>query len=140
MIAPGAELFATYQGEVFSNLLGGLDTGTTAFGALTLGLDVDLNALSGWRDTFFHAHAYWFHGKDPSTEHVGDFNTLSNIAAMETARLSQLWFRKTFGNGKLAFKIGQIDIDDDFITSEFASVLINSGFGTPPTGPSGRAM
>jgi porin len=128
----GITPYAALTAEVFSNLSGGNETGTSVFGVLELGLDMDLDRLAGWQGTSFHVSGLWAGGEDPSVN-VGDFNTLSNIAAPDSVFFYEAWLETYFLDEKIRFKLGQIAVDSDFMGSEYGGVFINSAFGMLPT-------
>lgn len=128
----GFKPYATYVGEMFSNLNGGNRTGTTWEGLLDFGVGLDLEELSALKGEV-HLGAFWIMGEDPSGKLVGDFNTLSNITAYNTVRLFQAWYQQEWAGGRATFRIGQIAADDDFMVSENALLFLNSAFGPLPT-------
>ena len=128
----GITPYGALTAEVFSNLSGGNETGTSVFGLLELGIDMDLDRLAGWQETTFHISGLWTGGEDPSVN-VGDFNTLSNIAAPDSVFFYEAWLQKFFLDEKVRIKLGQMAVDSDFMGSEYGGVFINSAFGILPT-------
>ena len=61
----------------------------------------------------------------------GNLETVSNIEALPTTRLYRLYFEQSLFNDRASVRLGQIAADDEFITSETASGLINGTFGWP---------
>lgn len=114
--------------EQFTNLSGGLERGTSFFGLLEAGLDVDLEDLAGWPGTTFHVSGLLAGGEDPS-RNVGDFNTLSNIAAPDGLFFYEAWLETHMLADRARIKVGQMTVDGDFMGSEYGSLFINSGFG-----------
>jgi porin len=128
----GITPYAVLVAEIFSNLSGGNKTGTSVFGVLELGVDFDMDMLAGWQGTSFHISGLWAGGEDPSVN-VGDFNTLSNIAAPDSVFFYEAWLQKYFLDEKVRIKLGQMAVDSDFMGSEYGGVFINSAFGMLPT-------
>jgi len=128
----GITPYAVLTAEIFSNLTGGNETGTSGIGVLELGMDIDLDRFTGWQETSFHISGLWAGGEDPSVN-VGDFNTLSNIAAPDSVFFYEAWLQKFFLDEKVRIKLGQMAVDSDFMGSEYGGVFINSGFGMLPT-------
>lgn len=128
----GVQPFLGYSGEFFSVLDGGNKTGTTWQGLADFGADFNLEKLLGIQGGFVHIHGQSIQGDDPS-EFAGDINVLSNIAALNTSRLFQVWYEQELGDGSLSFRFGLIDLDDDFMIADSAGLFINSGFGPLPT-------
>lgn len=132
--AAGVAPYATWFGETVQGLDGGLAEGSTLGGLLEFGVDVDLGevaSLPGWQ---FHASGIWIQSNDdPSAELVGDFDTVSNIAAEAAVRLYRLYLQRELLDGRLVLKGGQLALDDDFMISRQAALFLNSAFGPLPT-------
>ena len=124
--------YAVLATDIFSNVSGGQETGTSVFGLLEVGVDADLSGFTGLSGFSAHISGLWAGGEDPSVN-VGDFNTLSNLAAPDSTYLYEVWVQKYFMDKKLRIKLGLTTIDADFMISEYGSMFINSGFGILPT-------
>jgi porin len=57
--------------------------------------------------------------------------TASNIEALRSTRLFDLWIEQLFFAGALSVRGGQIAADDEFFTSVYAGSFINGTFGWP---------
>lgn len=126
-IAPGAR----YTGGFWSNLRGGFQTGTRYEGFAQWWLEADLDRLLGWKGGSFEIDWYSYHGGEPSLDLVGAFPT-QTVSGWETApsvRFYEIFLRQTWGDGRFAFKAGQLAIDSDFFVSEHADALLNGAFG-----------
>jgi porin len=89
-----------YTSEVFSNVSGGIRRGTIFEGLLEGVIDADLEKLLGWRGLSFHANGFQIHGTGGVTrDFLGNLNTTSNIEALPTTRLSELWLEQKFWDG-----------------------------------------
>ena len=128
----GVQLGANYVGDVLGNPVGGVRRGTTYEGRLELFLTVDLAKAVGWSGATFHANAYQIQGRGLSANELGN-NLLvaSGIEAARSTRLFDLWLEQQLWSGAIAVRIGQLAADDEFITSQYASLLVNSTFGWP---------
>jgi porin len=113
----------SYVGDILSNVNGGMDTGTTYTGMLTLTVD--------WRQDLWSAHSnfYFPHGSSVTDRYVGDLAVVSNIDTPSDARMQELWFERALGEHSLRF--GMLAADTEFWGSDYASLLINSEFGAP---------
>tara|TARA_Y100000588_G_scaffold395147_1_gene520486 strand:- start:508 stop:1758 length:1251 start_codon:yes stop_codon:yes gene_type:complete len=129
----GVRPYGLLTAEIVANLEGGNETGSTGLGLFDFGIDLDFEEIRGWDGTHMHLGALAIFGGDPSTDLVGDFNVLSNIAAFNTVRLFQAWLQKEWLEGTIAIRIGNIALDDDFMVSENAGLFLNSAFGPLPT-------
>lgn len=125
---PAATPYLYLALEQFTNLSGGLETGTSGFGLVEAGVDVDLERLLGWSGMTFHASGLLAGGEDPSVN-AGDFNTLSNIAAPDGVYFYEAWFETVFADERARLKFGQMTVDGDFMGSEYGALFMNSAFG-----------
>jgi porin len=121
-----------YLGEVLGNASGGVRRGTTYEGRLEMLVNLDLEKLVQWSGATIHANAYQIHGRGISANDLGN-NLLfaSNIEAERSTRLFDLWLEQQLWSSLVAVRIGQLAADDEFITSYYAGVFVNSTFGWP---------
>ena len=113
--------------EVLSNVSGGLRRGTVFEGKLEGFVKADLEKLLGIRGLSFYANAFQIHGTGGIARNlVGSFNTISNIEALPTTRLSELWFEQEFFGGMASFRIGQLAADTEFFVSDQSQFFMNS--------------
>ena len=72
---------------------------------------------------------------------VGNLNTISNIEALPTTRLSEMWLQQTFLGGMASLRAGQLVVDTEFLFSQYFSFFISSDWPTNPAVniPSGGA-
>lgn len=112
-----------YWAEVFSNLEGGIETGTIAAGLANLNLDFTAERFT------FHANLYGPHG-DSVSEKVGDFSVVSNIDTVDDPRLQELWGEVPVGAGS-SLRFGMLAADTEFWGTEYGGLFVNSVFGAP---------
>jgi porin len=117
--------------EILSNPVGGITQGTIYDGLLTGSLDLDLDRLLKWRGATFHVDGYLVSGRGLSQTFVGNLLTVSDIEALPTTRLHDLWLEQRFLDATASIRIGQIAFDDEFYISQYSTVFINSTFGCP---------
>ncbi|PYD75637.1 carbohydrate porin [Novacetimonas pomaceti] len=98
-------------------------------------LTVDLEKLFGLRGGLFNVSALQTRGRSISQDHLYDYNPVSGFEADRSTRLFELWYQQSFLNGKLDVKIGQQDLDTEFLISDYGSLYLNASFGWP-MGPS----
>lgn len=120
-----------YIGEVFGNASGGLRQGATYDGRLELAIDADMEKIANWKGGSFHTNGYWIHGAGLSTNYVGNMLTVSNIEALPTVRLYELWFEQKLLDDRLGLRIGQLAADTEFFVSKYSALFINGTFGWP---------
>ena len=126
-----------YQGEVFSNLRGGLRTAdaTEYRGNLDLAATFDLEKLGLWRGGGLYLYAQDGHGLGITEQPVGDLQGLSNLEAHEFTQISELWLEQSLGAGRVQLKVGKQDANADFCVVDHGEHFINSSFGLIPTVP-----
>jgi porin len=130
--AMGVQFGANLIAEVLSNPTGGVQTGAILEDRLELFLNLDLDKFAGWSGATFHVNAYQIGGTGLSRGDLGNnLLTVSNIEALPTTRLFDLWLQQQFANGAVSVRVGQLAADDEFFISQYAANFINSTFGWP---------
>ncbi|MCW3477273.1 carbohydrate porin [Limobrevibacterium gyesilva] len=129
--AAGVTLGVQDTNEVWSNLRGGLRTGTVYLGQTQMTLKVDTGRAGLWQGGTFYASAYQIRGTGPSAQLVGNLQTVSGIEATRSIRLYDLWYEQALADGRLSVRIGQMGADEEFIVSTYGAVFLNSSFGFP---------
>lgn len=84
----------------------------------------------------FVAQIHWVANRTEDrtfSELTGAFGPVSSVMANSHARVFNVYYRNGAADGRWAFKIGQIAIDDDFMTSPSASLFVNASFGAMPS-------
>lgn len=122
---------ARYTSGVWSNVRGGLHTGTRYEGFADWGIDSDLEKLVGWQEARFYIDWHSYHGGRPSEDLVGPFlaTAVSGIEAERSFRFYQIYLEQRFFEGRLVAKAGQLALDEDFMVSISAQVFRNASFG-----------
>jgi porin len=116
--------------DVLGNVRGGVRRGVAAIGLIRLGLDADLHAvggLGGWR---FHISAFGIYGRQPAATLTGSLAPPSNIEALPTFRLNEIWLQRDL-DGWGSIRFGQLAADSEFTGAEAAGKLISTAFGWP---------
>jgi porin len=126
------ELSAKYTGDYavlnnndykhFSVYLGNID--------LTLNFNTEKAKL--WKGGTLWVYVLNNHGDHPSEDYTGDIQVFSNIEAPQRTKLFELWYEQVF-NDKLSIKLGQQNINSEFLCSENGANFINSSFGVIPS-------
>jgi porin len=80
--ARGITLDLTDTSEVLGNVSGGMKQGAVFDGKTEIDLAIDLEKLVGWTGGRFKVSAYQIHGRDLSTDNIGNLLTVSNIEAV----------------------------------------------------------
>ncbi|MGY6770291.1 carbohydrate porin [Komagataeibacter sp. NFXK3] len=127
--------------EVWGNGTGGTPSGNDgasgsgtgpAYDGVTMPtLTVDTEKLFGLKGGLFNVSALQTRGRSISQDHLANFNPVSGFEADRSTRLFELWYQQSFLKGKLDVKIGQQDLDTEFLISDYASLYLNANFGWP---------
>ena len=119
--------------ELLSNVRGGLARRTVFDGKLEAMLGIDLGRLAGWDGFSFYANMFQLHGNPgPNRQLIGGLNTVSNIEALPTTRLSEIWLERQFFDGKASLRAGQLVVDTEFLVSQYFNFFISSDWPTNP--------
>ncbi|MCE2563201.1 carbohydrate porin [Komagataeibacter sp. FNDCF1] len=113
----------------------GAGTGASYTGVTMPALTADMEKLIGLRGGTFNVSALQIRGRAMTQDHLSDFNPISGFEADRSTRLFELWYQQSFLKGTLDIKIGQQDLDTEFLISDYASQYLNANFGWP-MGPS----
>jgi len=127
----GVTACLNYIGEVLGNPTGGVHRGAIYEGRLEMALNVDLEKLAGWSGATVHVNAYQIHGRGLSANDLGNILTVSNIEAERTTRLFDFWLQQQLWGDVLSIRVGQLAVDDEFVTSQYGGLFVNSTFGWP---------
>jgi porin len=127
----GVSFELTETSEYLANVRGGLNRGGTYDGLTTATVQVDTSKALGIPGGLFNVSALQIHGSNLSERNLGTLNTASGIEAQDTTRLWELWYQQSFLDNKVDVKIGQQSIDQEFITSQYSALFVNTMFGWP---------
>ena len=127
----GWQPFASWTGEIWDNVGGGIRPGLTDDMILTGGTEADLEKLAGWTGGTFRVSFNWIQSNHPDHD-TGAFNEPSSIDAANQVRLCNLYLRQKLFDSQLTLKVGQIGMDDDFVQSTAAAFFINPGVNLQP--------
>ena len=124
LIEQGYDFTLDYVGEVGSNLSGGYNDDTTARYSLQFGLGakLDLEEIFGWKDAEFKLAITERSGRNISNDRIGDpragtFSSSQEVWGRgQTWRLTQLWIKQKYFDGKLDVKAGYFGEGEDFNT------------------------
>ena len=110
-----------YTNDVLSNVRGGLRRGTIDQGKLEAILGADMEKAAGLQGLIFFANVFAIHNTGfIRRDYVGGINTIAEIEAVPTVRLSEIWLQQTFGNGNANLRVGQLAADVEFFFSEIS--------------------
>ncbi|MGE0223745.1 MAG: carbohydrate porin [Acetobacteraceae bacterium] len=127
----GISLGLTNTAEVLGNVTGGVKRGAAFEGLATAEVDIDLDKLVGWSGGRFKVSSYGIYGRGLTTDNIQNLLTVSNIEAVRSLRLGDLYVEQDLFHGALNVRVGQFAADEEFATSDLAGTFINSTFGWP---------
>jgi len=128
----GVSITATYTGEVFGNVQGGIKRGSSYDGLFLPQIDVDFEKLLGWRGASFRASMIQGHGPAISSGWSGTLLGASGTVVIPPAtRLYNLWLQQNLFDDLLSVRAGLMNVDAEFLTSATASLFMNTTFGWP---------
>jgi len=128
----GVAAGVVYAQDYFRNIKGGRHKGGAGPGRLDLYARLDGNAWGGSGNNFFYLDLLGTVGGSISGQ-AGDLQTLDNIEAPNTFKLSEAWYQHSFGNAGLMMRVGVQDYNALFNVLDTAGILINSSFGIDPS-------
>lgn len=117
--------------EVLGNVSGGIRQGAAFDGKTQVQMTLDLEKLVAWPGAKIVSSFYQIHGRDLSSDNIGNLLTVSNIAAPPSTRLGDLYIEQSLLDDVVNIRLGQFAADEEFLTSDVAGVFINSTFGWP---------
>ncbi len=121
-----------YLSDPEVNVSGGLKQGGGYAGRLEAIVDADLETASGLKGATFHVGAYQIHGDGPSQHLIGDLSFESDVEALPTTRLDEIWLEQKLLNDRASVRLGQLAADVEFSTSPSLDLIIGGAFGWHP--------
>ncbi|MFC0693533.1 carbohydrate porin [Paraburkholderia humisilvae] len=115
--------------EYLNNLSGGTARGGTYDGMTEISLGVETQKAFGIAGGIFNVSALQIHGTSISTRNLQTLQFASGVEAQATTRLWELWYQQSLADGRVDIKIGQQSLDQEFMTSDYASLFMNATFG-----------
>ncbi|GAN68798.1 carbohydrate porin [Acetobacter orleanensis] len=94
-------------------------------------LTVDLKKLIGLKGGILTISALQTRGRSITQDHLGTFNPISGYEADRSTRLFELWYRQLLFNDTLGIKIGQQNLESEFMLTNYGGLFLNSNFGWP---------
>lgn len=119
------------RSEVWADVSGGGHQGVSYNGLTIAKLNLDLDALFGWKGGELFTSAFDVHGHGPSRSFLGNQQLVSNIEATPSVKLYDLWLDQTLFDGKLSVRAGQEGANDEMMVTSYGGLFLNSSFGFP---------
>ncbi len=117
--------------EILANATGGTRQGYAYEGLTTMTLQLDTDKAFDWDGGTFNVSALQIHGRNLSAERLLTLQTASGIEASRATRLWELWYQQAFLDGAYDVKLGQQSIDQEFISSQYSALYVNTMMGWP---------
>jgi porin len=117
--------------EVWGNVTGGIKRGASYDGVTLMGVGLDTQRAFGWEGGTINVSAWNIRGRSISTDNLLNLQTASGILAAPTTRLWEVWFQQSFLDGRFDVKIGQQSLDQEFMTSQYSGLFLNTMMGWP---------
>jgi len=113
--------------EILGGAAGGMRRGAVFQGKLETIVTGDLEKMLGLRGLTFFTNSFQIHNTGGiRRDYVGSFNTISNIEALATTRLSEIWLEQKFFNDTFSVRFGQLAADAEFFISDYSVFLMTS--------------
>ena len=120
-----------YTGEALRNVSGGVRRGGLYQGKLEAFTAVDFGKFAGWEGLSFFGNAFQIHRTSGMrAEHFNSLITISNIEAVPSTRLSELWFEQKLFDDRFGFRFGQLAADAEFFISDYSRMFLSSDWPT----------
>ncbi|MBB5190898.1 porin [Silvimonas terrae] len=127
----GINLGLTETSEYLGNVSGGTDKGFVYDGLTTLTLTMDTSKALGLQGGTFNVSAINIHGRNLSELNLSNLQTASGIESDSGTRLWELWYQQSLADNKYDVKVGQQSIDQEFMTSTYSGLFVNTMMGWP---------
>ncbi|MEA2875855.1 MAG: porin [Hyphomicrobiales bacterium] len=112
--------------EILGDVAGGMRRGAVFQGKLETIVRADLEKMFGLRGLSFFTNSFLIHNTGGiRRDYVGSFNTISNIEALSTMRLSELWLEQKLGD-TFNVRFGQLAADAEFFIASYSDFLMTS--------------
>ena len=92
---------ASYIGDNFNNITGGIKTGSVYLGMANLVVLFDFQQAGLWKGAQFYINAANTQGASPSAELLGDLQVASNIEAGNHSYVQEFWLKQALGQSLL---------------------------------------
>jgi porin len=121
----------TYDGDLASNVDGGVRRGSVFVGNLHVQLKLDVERWLSRPGVTVFLDGLWIHGGQPSAL-VGDAQGVSNIAAPSAIKLYEAWIQYNSADSRFSVLAGRYDLNSEFYRLTSAGLFLNSSFGIGP--------
>jgi porin len=117
-----------YDGELISNVAGGLQRGTTYEGVAQAQFTFNFRRIFGWRGASGFFFIAGLHGGQPEPL-VGDIQGVSDLEGQPMLRVQELWIQQNAIGNRVSLLAGRYDVNSEFYLSRSGELFLNSSFG-----------
>lgn len=126
----GVDVEVVYKADVFSNLSGGIKTGTRYLDNLDVVFGLDGEKIVGVPGLSANIHVLNNNGRAFDAELVGSAQGVDNIEVPRaTAKLFQAWLQQEMLDGRLSVLAGLYAADSEFYITDASGLFIHSTYG-----------
>jgi porin len=129
--AKGFTLTVNDSENLLGDVAGGVKQGATLQGVTTASLQIDTAKAFNLQGGTFNVSALQIHGRSLSPYYLDDLQAANGNEAEDATRLWELWYDQSFDNALADVKIGQQSIDNEFLTSQYSALFVNTMAGWP---------
>ncbi len=129
--AKGVTLSVTDSENLLGDVSGGVKRGATLQGVTTASVQVDTGKAFHLQGGTFNVSALQIHGRSLSPYYLDDLQAANGNEADDATRLWELWYDQSFDNSMADIKIGQQSIDNEFLSSQYSALFVNTMAGWP---------
>jgi len=115
--------------ELLANVSGGTRRGASYDGVTLFGVGLDTQKAGAWDGGMFNVDAFIIRGRNISTDNLLNLQTASGFLASPTTRLWEAWYQQSILGGAIDVRLGQQSLDQDFSTSQYAALFVNTAMG-----------
>lgn len=126
---------ASWAGEQWSNVSGGIKDGTIWDSLFTLGFEQDLSKLAK-KDGLgtVGMSLFYYASSGDFGEYLDAKSDVSNIFSGDMFRVFEIYYSNSFETeyGTVSLRVGQLAADEDFMGMDYSDLFLNSSFGAIP--------
>lgn len=128
LYAKGIDLEASFVGDYFANIDGGIKKGNSYVNNVIISAGLDFDKIVSINGLSTYASALGING-GMFVENTGAIQGISNIAGVNHWKLYELWAEQKLLNETLSVLFGLYDLNSEFDVRESSGIFINPSFG-----------
>lgn len=124
----GVNLGATFIGDYFSNLSGGIKSNGAYLNNIIFDVGLDMEKIGRINGMSIYISGLGIYGGFP-IENSGAIQGISNIAGVNHWRLYEAWIEQNLFENNFSFLFGLFDLNSEFDARESSGIFVNPSFG-----------